>query len=247
MVAQTVKNLPAMPETQVQFLGQEDAPLLLSCFSRVRLCATPWTAAYQAPPSMGFSGQQYWSGVPLPSPGRCPREGNGCPLQYSCLGNSMDRGAWRVTVHGVAKRRTQLSNTHTHTHTHTHVLYAIEKGSCHRRDLLSGWKITGVEIWTEGEHWQVKKGKGVGESIKKEGGGKTDMRWKEGRTVQTADRTAAGRCPGPQVLALSCTGAEPTPCTHPADGCLELSDISSSAAPYPGGETRGLAFSFVST
>ena len=34
---------------------------------RVRLPATPWTAAYQAPPSMGFSGQQYWSGVPLPS------------------------------------------------------------------------------------------------------------------------------------------------------------------------------------
>ena len=42
--------------------------LLLSRFSRVRLCATPWTAAYQTPPSMGFSGQQYWSGVPLPSP-----------------------------------------------------------------------------------------------------------------------------------------------------------------------------------
>ena len=36
--------------------------------SRVRLLVTPWTAAYQAPPSMGFSGQQYWSGVPLPSP-----------------------------------------------------------------------------------------------------------------------------------------------------------------------------------
>ena len=36
--------------------------------SRVQLPATPWTAAYQAPPSMGFSGQQYWSGVPLPSP-----------------------------------------------------------------------------------------------------------------------------------------------------------------------------------
>ena len=42
--------------------------LLLSCFSRVRLCATPWTAAYQAPPSMGFSRQEYWSWVPLPSP-----------------------------------------------------------------------------------------------------------------------------------------------------------------------------------
>ena len=36
--------------------------------SRVRLLATPWIAAYQAPPSMGFSKQEYWSGVPLPSP-----------------------------------------------------------------------------------------------------------------------------------------------------------------------------------
>jgi len=42
--------------------------LLPSRFSRVQLCATPWTAAYQAPPSMGFSGQQYWSGVPFSSP-----------------------------------------------------------------------------------------------------------------------------------------------------------------------------------
>ena len=37
-------------------------------FSRVWLLATPWTAAHQAPPSMGFSRQEYWSGVPLPSP-----------------------------------------------------------------------------------------------------------------------------------------------------------------------------------
>ena len=43
--------------------------LLLSRFSRVRLCATPWTAAYQVPPSMGFSRQEYWSGLPLPFPG----------------------------------------------------------------------------------------------------------------------------------------------------------------------------------
>jgi len=40
--------------------------LLLSRFSRVRLFETPWTAAYQAPPSMGFSRQEYWSGLPLP-------------------------------------------------------------------------------------------------------------------------------------------------------------------------------------
>ena len=40
--------------------------------SRVRLLATPWTVAYQAPPSMGFSRQEYWSGVPLPSPYEVP-------------------------------------------------------------------------------------------------------------------------------------------------------------------------------
>ena len=40
----------------------------MKSLSRVRLLATPWTAAYQAPPSMGFSRQEYWSGVPLPSP-----------------------------------------------------------------------------------------------------------------------------------------------------------------------------------
>ena len=42
----------------------------LSC---ARLLATPWTAAYQAPPSMGFSRQEYWSVVPLPSPDWCTR------------------------------------------------------------------------------------------------------------------------------------------------------------------------------
>ena len=40
----------------------------VNSLSRVQLLATPWTAAYQAPPSMGFSRQEYWSGVPLPSP-----------------------------------------------------------------------------------------------------------------------------------------------------------------------------------
>ena len=42
--------------------------LLLSHFSRVRLCATPQTAAHQAPPSLGFSRQEHWNGLPFPSP-----------------------------------------------------------------------------------------------------------------------------------------------------------------------------------
>ena len=42
--------------------------LLLSRFSRVQLCATPYMAAHQAPPSLGFSRQEHWSGLPFPSP-----------------------------------------------------------------------------------------------------------------------------------------------------------------------------------
>ena len=43
--------------------------------SRVRLFATPWTVAYQALPSTGFSRQEYWSGLPFPSPGDLPDPG----------------------------------------------------------------------------------------------------------------------------------------------------------------------------
>ena len=48
---------------------------MLSCFSRVWLCATPWTAAHQAPLSMGLSRQEYWSGLPFPSPWTCNSQG----------------------------------------------------------------------------------------------------------------------------------------------------------------------------
>ena len=143
----------------------------MKSLSRVRLLATPWTAAYQAPPSTGFSRQEYWSGVPLPSPKMNPRyilkqrssleitrtlipekamaphsstlawriprmekpvgcspwgryesdtteqlhfhfslscigEGNGNPLQGSCLENPRDGGAWWAAVYGVAQSQT---------------------------------------------------------------------------------------------------------------------------------------------
>ena len=97
--------------------------------SRVRLFATPWTVAHQAPPSMGFSRQEYWSGLPLKffclyhslvhseagdlgsvsGLGRSSGRGNGNSLQYSCLENPMDRGACRATVHGVAKSGKRMS------------------------------------------------------------------------------------------------------------------------------------------
>ena len=46
----------------------------------------------------------------VPGSGKSPGEGNGYPLQYPCLENSMDREAWRTAVHGVSKSQTRLSN-----------------------------------------------------------------------------------------------------------------------------------------
>ena len=46
----------------------------------------------------------------IPGLGRFPEEENDCPLQYSCMDNPMDRGAWWATVHGIAKSKTRLSD-----------------------------------------------------------------------------------------------------------------------------------------
>ena len=51
----------------------------------------------------------------IPESGRLAGEGNGNPLQYSCLRNPMDRGTWRAAVHGVAKSRTQRLNNRIYT------------------------------------------------------------------------------------------------------------------------------------
>ena len=53
----------------------------------------------------------------IPRLGRSPGEGNPYPLQYSCLQNSMDRGAWQATVHGVSKSRTLLGRLSGHVKT----------------------------------------------------------------------------------------------------------------------------------
>ena len=80
---------------------------------------TTWTVACQAtcPLSMEFPRPEYWSGW-FPSPG----EGNGTPLQYACLENPMEGGAWWAAVHGVLKSWTLLSNF-----TFTFHFHALEK------------------------------------------------------------------------------------------------------------------------
>ena len=67
----------------------------------------------------------------IPGSGRSAGEGNGNPLQYYCLENPMDRGAWQATVHGVAKSWTRLSNfTYllTYSQTDDHVCGVINTG-----------------------------------------------------------------------------------------------------------------------
>ena len=79
--------------------------LLLSHFSRVRLCATPQTAAHQAPPSLGFSRQKHWSGLPFPSP---MQESEKWKWSHWVVSNSqdpMDCNLPGSSVHGIFQAR----------------------------------------------------------------------------------------------------------------------------------------------
>ena len=70
----TGSSIPGIPQARtlqwvaISFSNAWKWEVKVKSLSRVQLLVTPWTAAYQAPPSMGFSRQEYWSGVPLPSP-----------------------------------------------------------------------------------------------------------------------------------------------------------------------------------
>ena len=61
----------------------------------------------------GSDGEESGDLGSIPGTGKSPGEGNCNPLQYPCLENPMDRGAWRATVHGVTKSQTQLSDGQT--------------------------------------------------------------------------------------------------------------------------------------
>ena len=75
---------------------------------------------------------------------------NGNPLQYSCLENPMDRGAWKAEVHGVTKSRTQLSDF-----TFTFHFHALEKEMATHSSVLA-WRIPGMGepggLWSMGSH-----------------------------------------------------------------------------------------------
>ena len=84
--------------------------------SHVPLLEIPWTAAYQAPPSMGFSRQEYWDGVPLPSPQRkllVSKSNICCKVKLDCLKGSaivrvrVTKGSAGPFFHGIALKETR--------------------------------------------------------------------------------------------------------------------------------------------
>ena len=78
-----------------------ESALLLSHFSHVRLCATPQTAAHQAPPSLGFSRQEHWSGLPFPS----SMHESEVAQSYPTLRDPMDCGLPGSSAHGIFQAR----------------------------------------------------------------------------------------------------------------------------------------------
>ena len=154
----------------------------LKLLSPVRLCATPWTAAHQAPPFMGFSRQEHWnaiafstsqSGLPYGSNGKesaynagdldlIPAEGNGYPLQYSCLENCVDREAWWTAVHGVEEPDTStftpvwsLPQTLLVLPYGTSVPTSVQAHYCSALSIASfAWSLTPVDVQMANRHVQ---------------------------------------------------------------------------------------------
>ena len=141
LVAQLVKNPPAMGETWVQPLGWEDRlEMEMATHSSILAWRIPQTEEPSGLMSIwshrvghkwsdfrlkSSSGNSIWWGFPYSSVGkesvcnardlgsipgsrRSPGDGNGNPLQYSCVENPMDRGAWQAKIHGVPKSWTHL-------------------------------------------------------------------------------------------------------------------------------------------
>ena len=133
-VTQTVENPPAVWETWVPSLGWEDSP----GGGRGNPLQYSWASLVaqmvKNPPAV----QETWV-QSLGWEDSFPGEGNGYPLQYSCLENSMDRGAWWATVHGVSMSQTQLSDF-----TFTFHFHALEKEMATHSSTLA-WRIP----WTE--------------------------------------------------------------------------------------------------
>ena len=130
--------------------------LLLSHFSRVRLCATPHTAAHKAPPSLGFSRQEYWSGLPFPSPMHESEVAQSCPT----LRDPTDCSPPGSSVHGIFQAR------------------VLEWGSIAFSDPIQE-SNSFFAICCNRSSWGLKESRGRGNSGEAEMGTTGPLGWKE--------------------------------------------------------------------
>ena len=80
----------------------------------------------------------------IPGSGRSPGEGNGDPLQYSCLENSMDRGTWRAIVHGITKSQTWPSDWHFHFSLMVSLILESQDRKRKKIDLIESWLLSNI-------------------------------------------------------------------------------------------------------
>ena len=94
----------------------------------------------------------------IPGSGRSSGGGNGNPLQYSCLGNPMDRDAWQVTVHRVTKNQTRLHNWHAHKHMGVTVSLSLQQNYSQVFSVSAG-------PWKTDSRWRLAAGSLLGSSF----------------------------------------------------------------------------------
>ena len=107
------------PNASLEIVSREDFNISIWCGLTISLGSIWASQVVKNPPANAGDARNVGS-IPGCGLGRPPGVGNGNLIQYSCLENSMDRGAWWAIVHGVAKSQTQLS-VHTYKHKHTHI------------------------------------------------------------------------------------------------------------------------------
>ena len=112
--------------------------------SRVWLFATPWTVAYQAPPSMEFSRQEYWSGLPFPSPGHLPDPG----LSLSAENLVEQRHLWVDSLNYSSKPRVRcVAKAFIHIDSHQSTASFVKGKRGKRREVLAHRKwVRGVDV-----------------------------------------------------------------------------------------------------
>ena len=93
-------------QTTVYKIDKQQGPTV----QRKELCSLSCNKGFPGGSEVKVSAWNAGDPGSIPGSGRSPGEGNGNPLQYSCLENPMEGGAWQATVHGVAKSRTRLSD-----------------------------------------------------------------------------------------------------------------------------------------